>query len=178
MKSACPIWSRDLPARLAAGAARTCGRIGNRPKRMPDKGWSRPFEDPIPLPRGRHLVTLKDAADYITRLVKAEHETAEWQAATEALIMAAEGRGPLMPARIGMLRALNRHVERVFNPDRKDWGRRKLARDQSRHLSMSTQANMSANAGHLKIFATVDAAEKWFGENDPEGLAFEYEILE
>ncbi len=35
-------------------------------------------------------------------------------------------------ARIGIMRALNRHVERVFNPDRKDhhWGRRKLARDQ------------------------------------------------
>ena len=48
------------------------------------------------------------------------------------LIMAAEGRGPLMHARIGMLRALNRHVERVFNPERKDhhWGRRKLKRDQ------------------------------------------------
>jgi hypothetical protein len=46
--------------------------------------------------------------------------------------MAAEGRGPLMHARIGVMRALNRHVERVFNPDRKDlhWGRRKLALDQ------------------------------------------------
>jgi hypothetical protein len=45
--------------------------------------------------------------------------------------MAAEDRGPLMHARIGMLRALNRHVERAFSPDRKDphWGRRKLARD-------------------------------------------------
>jgi hypothetical protein len=32
---------------------------------------------------------------------------------------------------LGMLRALNRHVERVFDPLRKDphWGRRKLARD-------------------------------------------------
>jgi hypothetical protein len=31
-----------------------------------------------------------------------------------------------------MLRALNRHVKRVFNPERKDphWGRRKLKRDQ------------------------------------------------
>src|SRR5258708_22981664 len=38
--------------------------------------------------------------------------------------MAAEDRGPLMHARIGMLRALNRNVVRVFNPDRKDkhWG--------------------------------------------------------
>jgi hypothetical protein len=25
-------------------------------------GWSRPFDDPIPLPRGRALVTLRDAA--------------------------------------------------------------------------------------------------------------------
>ena len=40
-------------------------------------------------------------------------------------------RGPTMLARIGVMRALNRHVERVFNPDRKEkhWGRRKLARD-------------------------------------------------
>ncbi len=31
-------------------------------------------------------------------------------------------------ARIGMLRELNRHVERVFDPSRKDtrWGKRKL----------------------------------------------------
>jgi hypothetical protein len=38
---------------------------------------------------------------------------------------------PTMFARIGVMRALNRHVERVFNPSRKEhhWGRRKLARD-------------------------------------------------
>jgi hypothetical protein len=56
----------------------------------------------------------------------------EWQAAIEALLMAAEDRGPLLHARIGMLRALNRNVERVFNPDRKDthWGKRKLKRDE------------------------------------------------
>jgi hypothetical protein len=27
----------------------------------------RPFDDPIPLPKGRQLVTLKDAADYIMK---------------------------------------------------------------------------------------------------------------
>jgi hypothetical protein len=32
--------------------------------------------------------------------------------------------------------------------------------------------------GHLKVFATTDAAEKWLEENDPEGVAFEYEVLE
>ena len=34
------------------------------------------------------------------------------------------------------------------------------------------------DAEHVKVFATTDAAEKWFEENDPEGVAFEYEVLE
>jgi hypothetical protein len=37
----------------------------------------------------------------------------------EALIMAAEASVPTMHARIGIMKALQRHVERVFNPDRK-----------------------------------------------------------
>jgi len=96
------------------------------------RGWKRPFEDSIDLPRGRQLVTLADAGNYITKLPKAEHEAPEWQAAMECLILVAEKNGPTMLARIGVMRALNRHVERVFNPDRKDtrWGKRKLKRDQ------------------------------------------------
>ncbi len=31
---------------------------------------------------------------------------------------------------------------------------------------------------HLKVFAHADAAETWLQENDPEGVAFEYEVLE
>ena len=71
--------------------------------------WDQQFFDPIMLGR-KPLVTLRDAAHYITKLPKAEHEAAEWQAA---------------------MQALKRHVERVFDPSRKDkhWGRRKLARD-------------------------------------------------
>jgi hypothetical protein len=30
---------------------------------------------------------------------------------------------------------------------------------------------------HLKVFANEDAAETWFQENDPEGVAFEYEVM-
>jgi hypothetical protein len=99
---------------------------------MPDKGWSRAFDDPIPLPRGRQLVTLKDAGNYITKLPKAEHEAPEWQAAMQALILVATRGGPTMLARIGVMRALNRNVDRVFNPGRKDphWGKRKLKRDE------------------------------------------------
>jgi len=42
------------------------------------KGWQRPFDDPIPLPGGRQLVTLQDAGDYITKLPKSEHTAPEW----------------------------------------------------------------------------------------------------
>jgi hypothetical protein len=50
----------------------------------------------------------------------------------QALLLVAEHEVPAMFARIGVMKALNRHVERVFDPSRKDkhWGRRKLARDQ------------------------------------------------
>ena len=67
------------------------------------------------MPGGGQLVTLEDAGTYITRLPKAEHTTPEWQTATEALILVATVGGPTMFARIGVMRALNRHVERVFN---------------------------------------------------------------
>ncbi len=94
--------------------------------------WSTPFDELITLPNGKTLVTLKDAGNYITKLSQAKHDAPELQAAMEALILVAEKGGPTMFARIGFMSALNRHVERVFNPDRKDthWGKRKLKRDQ------------------------------------------------
>ena len=95
--------------------------------------WSTPFEDPIILPDGRQLLTLKDAADYITitKLPKKESDLPEWQTAIEVLLLVSRG-GQTMMARIGVMKALNRHVMRVFNPERKDphWGKRKLKRDQ------------------------------------------------
>jgi hypothetical protein len=30
---------------------------------------------------------------------------------------------------------------------------------------------------HLKVFVNEEAAEKWFAENDPEGVAFEYPVI-
>jgi hypothetical protein len=93
---------------------------------------AREFDEPILLPDGRELITLRDAAHYITKLPKAEHDADEWQAAMEALLLVAEQGGtPPMFARIGIMRAINRHVERVFDSSRKDkhWGKRKLKRD-------------------------------------------------
>jgi hypothetical protein len=69
------------------------------------------------LPRGRRLVTLEDAGKFITRLPKAEHGAAEWQAAMEALILVATLGGPTIFARIGVMRAIEpkrrTHVQHV-----------------------------------------------------------------
>jgi hypothetical protein len=94
-------------------------------------GWDREFDEPVPLPKGKSLATLRDAALYITKLPKSEHGADEWQAAMEALILVAERNGPTMFARVGVMRALNRHVDWVFDSSRKEthWGRRKLALD-------------------------------------------------
>jgi hypothetical protein len=108
------------------------------------------------------------------------HATPEkWQAAIEALILVVELGGPTMMARIGVMRALNRHVERVFNPAQRDpLGEEKA---QEGPMTVFVYVNTSKQVGdaeHVKVFATTDAAEKWFEENDPEGVAFEYEVLE
>jgi hypothetical protein len=139
-----PDWTKDPRSSLRRNSRSSCSfEMMKRaaPSRRPaatsvrrgdvtDRGWKRQFDDPIPLPRGRQLVTLEDAAVYIMKLPKAEQNIEEWQTAVGCLIGAAEGRDFMMPARIGVLRALNRNVERTFT-DRKDshWGKRKLKRD-------------------------------------------------
>jgi hypothetical protein len=94
-------------------------------------GWGRPFDEPIEID-GRKLATMRDAGEYIAALPKKEHDAAAWQAAMEALILVAEQGGPTMFARIGIMRALNRHYVPPLNPQGKEphWRRRKLKRDQ------------------------------------------------
>jgi hypothetical protein len=76
---------RSIAALIGMSA---CRRIGSRHgPPVADRGWKRPFDDPIPLPRSRQLVTLEDAGNYITKLPRAAHEAKEWQAAMEALIL-------------------------------------------------------------------------------------------
>jgi hypothetical protein len=48
--------------------------------------WHQSFFDPIELPDGRKLITLRDAALYITKLPKAEHDAEERLAVMEALL--------------------------------------------------------------------------------------------
>ena len=81
--------------------------------------WDRPFDQPVPLPNGAPAKTLRDAADYIKKLPKSERDRREWRLAVHMLLDAAEDRGPVLFAKMGMERALNREVEDVFNPDPK-----------------------------------------------------------
>lgn len=64
-------------------------------------------------------VTLRDAAEYITKLPKAEHEAPEWQTAMEALLLVAEHGSPTMLARIGVVHALNGHRKPVAQSRKK-----------------------------------------------------------
>ena len=50
---------------------------------MPESCWQRCFEDPILLPGGKSLHTLRDAANYITGLSKEQSDLAQWQIAIE-----------------------------------------------------------------------------------------------
>ena len=96
-------------------------------------GWSRKFDDPIELPDGKKLVTLKDAIEHLRKAVpKSDRNHPKVLTGATCLTNAAEGRDLIMHARIATLQALNRHVERVFNLDRKEtyWGRHKLKRDE------------------------------------------------
>jgi hypothetical protein len=65
---------------------------------MAAKGWKRSFDDPIPLDHGREIVTLHDAATYITRLPKKEAAEPEWQTAIAALMPVADPEGPIIGA--------------------------------------------------------------------------------
>jgi hypothetical protein len=69
--------------------------------------WQQFFHDPIKLPDGRVLRSLRDAGEFIQMLPKATMNRPEWQAAVQALLVVVEHDGDTRPARIGIVRALN-----------------------------------------------------------------------
>ena len=73
--------------------------------------WDRPFDQPVPLPSGPPARTLRDAANYIKMLPMPERETSEWRLAVQMLTDAAEDRGPMLFAKMGILGAVEHYVE-------------------------------------------------------------------
>jgi hypothetical protein len=70
------------------------------------QGWSRAFDEPIPLPDGGELRTLLDAGRYVDALPSSMHEREEWQAVMEVLLWAVEGREPVRLAQVALTLAL------------------------------------------------------------------------
>jgi hypothetical protein len=87
--------------------------------------WSLRFAEPIVLPNGAKLATLRQAiAHLVNTIPPAERSLPAVLTAAEMLASAAGHHGPVEFARIATLQALNRHAVRTFNPDRETliWG--------------------------------------------------------
>ena len=69
--------------------------------------WSRRFDEPIILPEGKKLRTLRDAGEYVAALPKKEQNKPHWHTAAHELMMSAEQGGIVMLAEIAMRQALN-----------------------------------------------------------------------
>jgi hypothetical protein len=85
--------------------------------------WEQTFADPIELPDGRTLRSLRDAGNFIASLPKSVQDRPEWQTATEALLLVVECDGDPMLAHIGIMQAL-----RATKPTEPPAPRRKAAK--------------------------------------------------
>ena len=71
--------------------------------------WDQRFYDPIELPGRKPLVTLRDAAQYVLKLPKAERDLPQWATAIKCLMLVGEHGGDPMFPHIAMMQALHRH---------------------------------------------------------------------
>jgi hypothetical protein len=72
-----------------------------------------PFFEPIMLPDGSALATLREAYDHLKTFPISEQDAEEWKAAAHCLIEAAEHGGAIAFARIGTLRAMRQRADRT-----------------------------------------------------------------
>jgi hypothetical protein len=94
--------------------------------------WSLKFDKPIELGKGKALRTLRDAANHILALPPRETNREHWQTAMGCLLLAAEKHGPLIMARIAMMKALGNgkapasgHLRsaKIIRPPNSAWSR-------------------------------------------------------
>lgn len=70
-------------------------------------GWDRRFAEPIALPDGRLLATLREAGGYIAGLPSAKSSLPHWQTAARELLISAERGGILLLAEWAMRQAIH-----------------------------------------------------------------------
>ncbi|MCA6113766.1 hypothetical protein J6524_02310 [Bradyrhizobium sp. WSM 1738] len=105
--------------------------------------WDRPFAQPVPLPKGPPAQTLRDAANYIRTLPQSERDRQEWRLAIQMLIDAAEDRGPMLFARMGIIRALEAHIESTLDAERASQGKLKDSRQEKSKPKGDCDASIS-----------------------------------
>ncbi|MEH2562081.1 hypothetical protein [Bradyrhizobium sp. AZCC 2289] len=75
-------------------------------------GWQRKFDDPIELPDGTRLNTLREAIAYLAKAIpKSERNMPAVTTAAEVLTYAAERGWPTMLARIGVHEGIEARVQ-------------------------------------------------------------------
>jgi hypothetical protein len=89
--------------RAACPNSAICAGPGLSPRGADLVSWDQRFFDPIIIPGPKPRVTLRDAAHYITKLPKVEHD-AEANRHGSAASLVAEHDGPTMFARFGVSR--------------------------------------------------------------------------
>ena len=92
--------------------------------------WDARLIRPIQVEEGDLIVTLSDAREYLLKLPKNRHDDPIVQATVEALLMAAEGRGPIFTAQAGVARVVAGRSSHQYDPDKprlpaKTWRRRR-----------------------------------------------------
>jgi hypothetical protein len=87
--------------------------------------WEQLLFEPIELPDGRKLITLRDAGHYIQELPKATQDRPAWQAAAQALLLVVECNGDTLLAYIDIMQAIN--AGKVSDPSSTPQPRRKRA---------------------------------------------------
>jgi hypothetical protein len=99
--------------------------------------WDLKFYQPVQVPgKRKQLVTLRDAALYVTKWPKAEREAEHWRPAAILLKLIGEKGGCMLLARMSVVHGLRKGVKDAppeFDPERKrdqPWGKRKLKRDE------------------------------------------------
>jgi hypothetical protein len=97
--------------------------------------WELRFHEPIPVPRRKSLVTLRDAAIYITSLPRRERSAEHWRPAAVLLKLIGENGGCVVLARLAVNFGLRKGIQPgrpEYDPDGprdRPWGKRKLKRD-------------------------------------------------
>lgn len=82
--------------------------------------WDLKFPAPLAVPRGKPLVTLRDAATYMTTLPADVQLEPACQSAVHVLLQAADHGGPIEFAWRGMVRALYPKPEPLYHSVGKD----------------------------------------------------------